>query len=362
MSNPQHATAQRVQNVRAWLQNSEADALLVSNDYNRRYLSGFTGSSGWLLIGAAAALLITDSRYTEQAGKQAQDYTVVPQVGQVAPLLLDLCKQHGYGRLAFESDHVSVAAYDTYREAFEGEVELVATQGVVEDLRVAKDTDEVAALQHAITIADNALDELLKWMRPGVTEKDVAWRLEVLMREAGAEALSFPSIVAAGPNGAMPHHRPGNDLIPHDTFIVMDFGCIAGGYCSDMTRTVALGTPTPEMQDIYRLVFKAQEAAAAQVRAGMTGVEADALAREVIKAAGHGDHFGHGLGHGVGLEIHEAPRLSPLAGDTPLPAGAVVSIEPGVYLPGVGGVRIEDLVVLREDGAEVLTGSPKMEF
>lgn len=362
MSNSQHATAQRVQNVRAWLQNSEADALLVSNNYNRRYLSGFTGSSGWLLIGANAALLITDSRYTEQAGKQAQDYTVVSQVGQVAPLLLDLCKQHGYGRLAFESDHVSVAAYDTYREAFEGEVELVASQGVVEDLRVAKDTDEVAALQHAITIADNALDELLKWIRPGVTEKDVAWRLEVLMREAGAEALSFPSIVAAGPNGAMPHHRPGNDLIPRDTFIVMDFGCIAGGYCSDMTRTVALGTPSPEMQEIYRLVFKAQEAAAAQVRAGMTGVEADALAREVIKAAGHGDHFGHGLGHGVGLEIHEAPRLSPLAGDTPLPAGAVVSIEPGVYLPGVGGVRIEDLVVLREDGAEVLTGSPKMEF
>ena len=362
MSPAPHSTAQRVQSVRAWLQDSEADALLVSNDYNRRYLSGFTGSSGWLLIGGAAALLITDSRYTEQAGKQARDFTIVPQAGQVAPLLLDLCKQHGYGRLAFESDHVSVATHESYREVLGGEVDLVASQGVVENLRVAKDTDEIAALQRAITIADNALGELLSWLRPGVTEKDVAWRLEVLMREAGAEALSFPSIVAAGPNGAMPHHRPGNDTIPRDTFIVMDFGCIANGYCSDMTRTVALGTPTPEMQAIYRLVYKAQEAAAAQVRAGMTGVEADALAREVIAAAGNGDHFGHGLGHGVGLEIHEAPRLSPLAGDTPLPAGAVVSIEPGVYLPGVGGVRIEDLVVLREDGADVLTGSPKLVY
>ncbi len=351
-----------MRNVRDWLRESEADALLVSSDYNRRYLSGFTGSSGWLLISATTALLITDSRYTEQAGKQAPDFTIVPQSGQLASLLLDLSKQHGFGRLAFESDHVSVAAYDTYREALKGEVDLVASQGVVEDLRVAKEPDEVAALQRAITIADNALAELLTWLRPGVTEKDVAWRLEVLMREAGAEGLSFPSIVAAGPNGAMPHHRPGDDIIPRDTFIVMDFGCIADGYCSDMTRTVALGTPSPEMQAVYELVFKAQETAASQVRAGMSGVEADALAREVIVAAGHGDHFGHGLGHGVGLEIHEAPRLSPLAGDTPLPAGAVFSIEPGVYLPGVGGVRIEDLVVLREDGADVLTGSPKLRF
>ena len=362
MSPASKATAQRVQNVRDRLPEFEADALLVSNDYNRRYLSGFTGSSGWLVIGATDALLITDSRYTEQAGKQARDFTIVPQTGQVAPLLLDLCKQHGFGRLAIESEHVSVANHESYSEAFTGEVKLISSLGVVENLRVAKDADEVAALQRAITIADNALEELLTWLQPGVTEREVAWRLEVLMRESGAEALSFPSIVAAGPNGAMPHHRPGSDTIPRDTFIVMDFGCVADGYCSDMTRTVALGTPSPEMQEVYRLVFKAQRAAATHVRAGMSGVEADTLAREVIVEAGHGDHFGHGLGHGVGLQIHEAPRLSPLAGDTPLPAGAVVSIEPGVYLPGIGGVRIEDLVLLRDDGADTLTGSPKMEY
>lgn len=362
MSPASNPNAQRVQNVRDWLLSSEADALLVSSDYNRRYLSGFTGTSGWLLIGPSVALLITDSRYTEQAAKQARDFTIVPQAGQLAPLLLDLCNQHGYGRLAFESDHVSVATHESYRDVLAGEIELISSQGVVENLRVSKDPDEVAALKRAIAIADDALDELLVWLRPGVTEKDVAWRLEILMREAGAEGLSFPSIVAAGPNGAMPHHRLGNNTIPRDAFIVMDFGCIADGYCSDMTRTVVLGTPSPEMQAVYRLVFNAQETAATRVRAGMSGVEADALAREVIVAAGHGDHFGHGLGHGVGLEIHEAPRLSPLAGDTPLPAGAVVSIEPGVYLPGVGGVRIEDLVLLREDGADVLTGSPKLEF
>jgi Xaa-Pro aminopeptidase len=351
-----------VQKTRNWLRDSEADALLVSNDYNRRYLSGFTGTSGWLLISANEALLITDSRYTEQAGKQAPEFAIVPQTGSFAPLLLDLCKQNGFGRLAIESDHVSVATYESYQEKLQGEVKLVSTQGVVEDLRMSKEPDEVAALQHAITIADNALAELLKWLRPGVTERETAWRLEVLMREGGAEGLSFPSIVAAGPNGAMPHHRPGDDVIPGDTFIVMDFGCIADGYCSDMTRTVAIGTPSPEMQAIYRIVYAAQKQAAAQVRAGMTGVEADALAREIIAAAGHGDHFGHGLGHGVGLEIHEAPRLSPLAGDTPLPAGAVVSIEPGIYLPGVGGVRIEDLVLLHEDGADNLTGSPKLVY
>ena len=363
MKNPAtHSTAQRVQNVRDWLSTSEVDALLVSSDYNRRYLSGFTGSSGWLIIGPAVALLITDSRYTEQAAKQAREFTVVPQAGQLASLLLDLCKQHSIGRLAFESDHVSVAAHDSYRQVLLSEVELIGSQGVVEDLRIAKDSDEVAALKRAIAIADDALDELLAWLRPGVSERDVAWRLETLMREAGAEALSFPSIVAAGPNGAMPHHRPGNDTIPRDTFVVMDFGCIADGYCSDMTRTVVLGTPSSEMQAVYRLVSRAQETASAHVRAGMSGVEADGLAREIIVAAGHGDHFGHGLGHGVGLEIHEAPRLSPLAGESPLPAGAVFSIEPGVYLPGVGGVRIEDLVLLRESGAEVLTNSPKLSF
>lgn len=352
----------RIARLHTWLQNSEADALLVSSDYNRRYLSGFTGSSGWLLISAAEALLITDSRYTEQASKQAQAFEVVPQAGKVPSLLLDLCKQHGWKRLAFESDHVSVTDFDSYRDEFAEEVELAGSQGVVENLRVAKEPDEVAALQRAIDIADSALAELLTWLQPGVTERAVAWRLEVLMREGGAEGLSFPSIVAGGPNGAMPHHRPSDDPIPSESFIVMDFGCIADGYCSDMTRTVALGTPSPEMRAIYNLVFKAQENAEAQVHAGMTGVEADALAREVIKSAGHGDHFGHGLGHGVGLQIHEAPRLSPLAGDTPLPEGAVVSIEPGVYLPGVGGVRIEDLVLLREGGAEILTKSPKMTY
>ena len=362
MISTQPTTAPRVQHVRDRLEELEADALLVSNEYNRRYLSGFTGTSGWLLLSAADALLVTDSRYTEQAGKQAEYFTVVPQAGAFGPLLLDLCKQHGVRRLAFESEHVSVATHDSYVESLDGEANLVATKGVVEKLRVSKGPDEVAALRRAIAIADNALAELLPWLRPGVTEKAVAWRLEVLMREAGAEGLSFPSIVAGGPNGAMPHHRPSNDPIPRDAFIVMDFGCIADGYCSDMTRTVTLGTPAPEMREIYELVLKAQETAAAQARAGMTGVEVDALAREVIKAAGHGDHFGHGLGHGVGLEIHEAPRLSPLADDTPLPAGAVFSIEPGIYLPSVGGVRIEDLVLLRDDGADVLTGAPKLRF
>ena len=362
MSASQPTTAPRVRRVRDRLDELEADALLVSNDYNRRYLSGFTGSSGWLLLSAAAALLFTDSRYTEQAGKQAAEFTVVPLTGALGPALLDLCRQHGVRRLAFESEHVSVANHDSYSESLAGEVDLIGTKGVVEKLRVAKEPDEVAALRRAIGIADNALAELLAWLRPGMTERAVAWRLEVLMREAGAEGLSFPSIVAGGPNAAMPHHRPGDDTIPSDAFIVMDFGCIAGGYCSDMTRTVVLGTPPAEMREIYGVVLQAQETAAAQVRAGMTGVEADALARDVIEAAGRLEHFGHGLGHGVGLQIHEAPRLSPLAGDTPLPAGAVFSIEPGIYLPGVGGVRIEDLALLHDDGAETLTGSPKLRF
>ena len=220
----------------------------------------------------------------------------------MAPLLLDLCKQHDFGRLAFESEHVSVATYDSYREALEDDVELIGSRGAVENLRVAKNRTRWRRSSTPSRLPTTRLPSLLAWLRHGVTEKAVAWRLEVLMREGGAEGLSFPSIVAAGPNGAMPHHRPGDDIIPSDTFIVMDFGCIADGYCSDMTRTVVLGTPSPEMQAVYRLVLKAQEAAEAQVRAGMTGAEADALAREVIVSAGHGDHFGHGLGHGVGLK------------------------------------------------------------
>jgi len=358
----QQATSQRLGKVREWLAQSEAHALLVSDAANRRYLSGFTGSAGWLFISSKAALLLTDFRYTEQAGKQAPHYTVIQQQGKLGPLLADLCRQHGVRRLAFESQHVSYATYQEYTAALGEGVELVPSSGVVERLRMVKDAEEITAIRKAVQIGDMALAEIAKWLKPGMTEKQVAWRLEVVMREAGAEGLSFPPIVARGPSAAMPHHRPSDDMIQRDEFIILDFGCVADGYCSDMTRTLVLGKPSEEMRAVYRLVLHAQLYAEAHIHAGMTNVEADALARDIIKAAGHGDHFGHGLGHGVGLQIHEAPRLSPLAEAEPLPPGVVVSVEPGIYLPNVGGVRIEDLVVVRHGGVEVLTQSPKAEW
>lgn len=339
------------------------DAILISSPENRRYMSGFTGSAGWLLISRDDATLATDFRYVEQAGKQSPDF----RIHRTAPGLgwfPEWTAEHNVKRIGFESDDVTISLHNAFRKAADesettNHPELIPTSGIVEQLRVYKDADELALLAKAIEIADEAIDEVAPRIEPGITEEGVAWELEKAMRERGAEMISFDTIVGAGANGALPHHRADDTVIKPNDAIVIDMGAKYEGYCSDLTRTIFVGEPDAKFRRIYDIVLQAQLAAEEQVRAGMTGEEADAIARDIIAEAGHGDDFGHSLGHGVGLAVHEFPRLGPRAEDT-LEDGMVFTIEPGIYLPGWGGVRIEDIVVMENGRARVISKAKKL--
>ncbi len=349
--------AERLTKLRGRLEELGIDALLVTQPHNRRYLSGFTGSAGALLIAQDKAILITDSRYWEQAKQQAPDFELVK-------LKTHLHEHFGEAleaaarprRIGFESATVTVDEFAQWRDA--NVAEWVVTKDAVEPIRAMKDAHEVAAIRQAAALTDAGFDFICGILRPGLTEREAAWELEVYLRTHGADALAFQPIVASGPNGAMAHHRPGPRAIQPGEPIVIDLGVVVDGYCSDLTRTVSLGDGDEKYAEVYAVVRRAQQAALDGLRAGLTGVQADALARDVIDAAQYGEFFGHGLGHGVGLAVHEAPRASKLVSE-PLPAGATLTVEPGVYLPGWGGVRIEDLVVIREAGVEVLSQAHK---
>jgi Xaa-Pro aminopeptidase len=355
---------QRMDRLRGLLEREGLDALLVTSDANRRYLSGFTGSAGNLLISRERAVLLSDFRYQEQAGQEAPNYEfrlVKPPDALEQHHVAALAQEMRLGALGFEAASISVAAFFRLKSVLRergGGAELRASEGLVEELRAAKDAGELATLERAIAITDEAFAAVRALLRPEMRERDVAWELEKAMRERGADALSFPIIVAAGPNGARPHARAGDAPLGIGRPIVMDFGALLDGYHADMTRTVILGEANEQFWTIYNIVRDAQQHAATHVRSGMAGKVADALARERIAAASYGDNFGHGLGHGVGLAIHELPSLR-ASGEELLPDGAVCSIEPGIYLPGWGGVRIEDLVTLQADGTRTLTRSSK---
>jgi Xaa-Pro aminopeptidase len=327
------------------------DPFLVTDPTNVRYLTGFASSNAALLVEpGGGATLYTDFRYIEAA--RALDGVTVEQAKRSVTQYLS---SRLAGRVAVEADALT---YSEWQQLGEGGAELVPTTCVVEALRALKDADELAAVARTARIADRAFEALTAETWVGRSERELAWRLFELLHAHGADGVSFETIVASGPNAARPHARPTERLIEPRTLVTVDWGARAGGYCSDCTRTVATG-PLPErLREIYDVCLAAQEAAVAGIRAGMTGVEADALARDPIEAAGYGGNFGHGLGHGVGLEVHEAPNLSPHSKDT-LAAGQVVTIEPGIYLEGESGVRIEDLAVVREDGVDVLTSFPK---
>jgi Xaa-Pro aminopeptidase len=348
---------ERVERLVERLPEHHLDALLVSSTENRRYLSGFTGSAGYLLITPDQSLLFTDSRYTQQARDQSPDFRVV-QMSRGWDCLMEALKDTGVQRLGFESENVTVASYSRLMETLKAEkalsgTSLLATTGLVEELRVIKDDEEVALLRKAIDASDRAMDAICP-LREGMTEREVAWRMEAAMRESGADSTSFNTIVASGPNGAMPHHRPTERTICRGEPVVIDMGARVGGYCSDITRTVVLGDPDETFHKIYDIVLGAQLTAISIVQAGMTGAECDSLARSVIEEAGYDDNFGHGLGHGVGLAVHEGPRVGPGSTDR-LGLNMVFTIEPGIYLPGWGGVRIEDIVILEKEGARPLS-------
>jgi Xaa-Pro aminopeptidase len=332
----------------------ELDALVVTNLVNVRYLTGYTGSNGIAVVGPGLRLFFTDFRYLTQAAEQVPDFELIrgqrDLLGEVAERL--------EGRVGFEDATVSVRRHERLRGLVGERVELVPAGDLVEELRAVKEPGEVERIREAARLADEALTAVLERGIVGRSEHDVAVDLEHTMRVLGAEGPSFPSIVAHGAHGALPHAEPRGEAIAGGTLVTIDWGAVVEGYCSDCTRTFATGEISGEAEAGYRLVLEVQEKSVEAVRAGAHGKEVDALGRSEIEAAGHGDHYGHGLGHGVGLEVHEGPNMSPRSKDT-LVAGNVVTVEPGIYVPGSFGVRIEDLVVVTDDGCDVLSGLPK---
>nr|WP_283809113.1 Xaa-Pro peptidase family protein [Tumebacillus amylolyticus] len=346
--------------TRALMDKQGLDAMIVLRPENRRYLSGFTGSAGVLLVTQDQAVFLTDFRYTQQAEAQCPHCTIVEYPNGANPntTVFELMKSKGIKRLGFESDFVTYAQHRAFDQTFEG-VELVPAAGLVEELRLYKDESELEILRAAAKVADDAFAHILTYLKPGLTERQVALELETFMRKAGADSSSFDIIVASGHRSALPHGRASDKVIEKGDFVKMDFGAYYQGYCSDLTRTVVLGQPSDKQREIYDTVLQAQLHAVANIKAGMTGKEADSLARDIIAAKGYGDNFGHSLGHGLGMLVHEMPSLSQLRGDMVLEPGMVVTVEPGIYLPEWGGVRIEDDIVITDNGNEVLTKSTK---
>jgi Xaa-Pro aminopeptidase len=347
----------RLSAIRANFDEWQVDALLLSSPANRRWASGFTGSAAQLLISRRRAVLATDSRYWEQAAAEAPAFEIF-QMRDEKDAMANFLATAGAQRIGVESSHVTLARQAAL-DKHEGFV-WVPLASTIEPLRAVKSADELAAIRAAARLTDATVAQVPHLAQPGVSERAVAWELEKFMRENGAEATAFDIIVAAGPHSALPHHHPGERLLQAGDIIVVDLGAQLGGYKSDLTRTFHLGeTADDAFWAIYNTVEQAHGAAIAGIRPGVTGKDVDALARDLITAAGHGDHFGHGTGHGVGLEIHEEPRFSRLAEKTIIPAGAVMTVEPGIYLPGYGGVRIEDLLHVTAGGAEYLSAAPK---
>ena len=347
----------RADRVAGRLSEKEVDLLLVTHLPNLRYMTGFTGSNGMAVVGDGVRRFVTDFRYVEQAAQQVADFDR-EQGPQDFITALETGWPEGELTLGFEDDHMSVRAHQRLRAVLPDRIGLKPAGGVVEAERAVKEPGEVEKIAAAAALGD----EVYEWLREqglvGRSEREVAVGLEHEMRRLGATDPSFPSIVASGPRGALPHASPGDDVIERGTLVTLDMGVVLDGYCSDCTRTWATGELPDELAAIYDLTLRAQLAALDAVRPGPTGAEVDAVARDMIAEAGHGEHFGHGLGHGVGVEVHEAPRLARTAKE-PLVAGNVVTVEPGVYLPGSGGVRIEDLVVVTAEGHRNLSGLSK---
>ena len=341
------------------LSKREADLLLITDLVNVRWVTGFTGSSAAAVVGREGTRrFVTDFRYLTQSAEQLDPAWE----REIAVDLLAGVTRHlpgsGELKLAFEDAHMSVKDHARLSGMLRGGIELVTAGNAIEALRAVKDPEELDAIRAAARLADDALTDVLQRGLVGRTEREVALDIEFTMRRMGAEAASFAPIVAAGDHGALPHATPRDVPIPAGTMCVIDWGAQLDGYASDCTRTFATGEVDPRDREVYELVLRAQEAGLEAVRPGPTGREVDAAARAIIDSAGHAEHFGHGLGHGVGLAVHEGPRLSK-QGDTALETGMVVTVEPGVYVPGAVGVRIEDLVIVSDEGAEVVSTLPK---
>lgn len=348
----------RIQKTRDRLTDLHLEGFLVTSPENRRYLSGFTGSAGVVLICPDTVYLFVDFRYVEQAEQETEGFQVLMAAGK-SPVAaaLEKAREVGISKLAFEGRHVTVKEFEDMQDVAPG-LELVSTENVCENLRMIKDETELDCIRKAAEIADHAFSRILNVIRPGISEREVALELDYHMQSLGSEGVAFSSIVASGARSALPHGRASDKTINSGDLVVLDFGAKYKGYCSDMTRTVAVGDVSSELKQVYDIVYEAQKMARENIKLGITGCEADKIARDIIESKGYGGRFGHGLGHGVGLLVHEEPILSP-SRNTVLGNNMVITVEPGIYLPNVGGVRIEDLTIVKEEGLEIVSSSQR---
>lgn len=354
----------RLQKLRKKFSENEVDAILISQAENRRYLSGFDGSAGYLLITENKAVLATDFRYIEQAKNEAPDYEIIRITGNISDWLPGLVSEAGINKLGFESGDVSFSLFQQIVEALKEKqvsLELMPISGMVEALRAVKEPEEIECINRAAVITDAAFEYVEGHIVPGMTEKQVAWELEKCLRENGSQGLAFEIIVASGPQAALPHAKPTDRVIKEGEPVMIDMGGRHEGYAGDLTRTICAGKPDEQYRDVYQTVLDAQRAALAIIKEGMSGQQADTIAREIIEKAGHGEEFGHSLGHGVGLAAHELPRLGPGSADV-LTEGMVFSVEPGIYIPDWGGIRIEDIVVMEQGKVRVLSHARKVKY
>ncbi|SET61514.1 Xaa-Pro aminopeptidase [Salinibacillus kushneri] len=347
---------EKLDKFRSALANQGLDGLLITSEKNRRYMTGFTGTAGVALITEQAALFVTDFRYTEQAKEQAKGFDIIEHKTPIHKEVAKQVKRLGIKTLGFEKDHMTYSTYETYKN--ELSVDLIPSSGLIEKLRLIKTNDEMKLIKQACEIADAAFEHILGYISPGVKEIDVSNELEFFMRKQGAESSSFDIIVASGYRSALPHGVASEKTIEKGELVTLDFGAYYKGYCSDITRTVAVGQINDQLKEIYDTVLQAQLKGVDGIKPGITGIEADALTRDYIKEKGYGEYFGHSTGHGIGLDVHEGPGLS-FRSEQILEPGMVVTVEPGIYVSDVGGCRIEDDIVVTEKGNERLTFAKK---
>lgn len=347
---------EKLEKLRAALSTNNLDAIIITSPYNRRYITDFTGTAGVAIVTMNDARFVTDFRYIEQANEQVTEFTVVEHKKSIIKEISNQLNELNVSRVGFEKDHMTYSTYELYKKSIDKE--LVPVSGIVEKLRLIKTDEEISILKAAAKIADDAFEHIQGFIKPGVKEIDVSNELEFFMRKQGATSSSFDIIVASGYRSALPHGVASDKKIQSGELVTLDYGALYQGYCSDTTRTVAVGEISDELKTIYNTVLTAQLKGVEGIKPGITGVKADALTRDYITEKGYGKYFGHSTGHGVGLEVHEGPGLS-FKSEVKLEAGMVVTVEPGIYVPNVGGCRIEDDVLVTESGYERLTHASK---
>lgn len=346
----------RIDKVRSKLKKLNVDALLVTETKNLLYLANFTGSAGVAIITHDNAYFITDFRYTEQAAQQATEFTIRIHKQPIMNEVNDILNANNISKVAIEANQVNVTTYLLIKDLFSAEI--IETQSLVEEIREIKEPEELELIKEACDITDQSFEHILGFIKPGITELEVAHELESFLKAKGASAMSFDTIVASGVRSSMPHGVASNKVIEDGDMITLDWGCYYKGYSSDMTRTIAVGSVEPELEKIYHIVLEAHERVNRSAKAGMTGKEIDALARNYITQQGYGEYFGHSTGHGLGLDVHEFPSIS-VKNEESVQAGMVITNEPGIYIPGLGGVRIENDLIITANGVESINKSPK---